>query len=504
MTDQHGTFLFKPVVLATNPRPTGQKSQPHARQIKSRSGCEPCKRRRVKCDETQPCCRRCQARKETCTGNFQSDTWQTERPWLSAVSHNGQSAPMLPYSSAISTSLSTANSYGEPTGILENDLLRHWFSHVCLTMAIVPPPLNPLSYGMAPYLRQSKALRHTMQCVSQAHRQFFCEGRLAEILEERGRALVSLQNEIDRALKRSPLSQASLLRTILLSSLLLGISSGWMIDDDYGLQYLDGARTVISVLLERGGPTDDFLRYLLGLYIYWEVFSSYIEANHTSATTADLVSRVARQHLAGYVHPVNGFATSICPILIEVGRYYRWVIELSAMAGDPVHELQLEAKLQNWSVEEEFPSSVKSSSSEANNVDQSVLRLLANSQRAMGVIMLYQARSVAQGVHPGDFAPLREAVEIVMTMLQVIPSDSPLLNSVGPLLVIAGSELLESDTEYRALVEYHAAQVTQYTRVRAYFTGFQLVRDIWECRAAGERTTWLELMLEKGKNLSLV
>lgn len=504
MADQRGNFLFQPVVLATNPQPNGHTSQLHPRQIKSRSGCEPCKRRRVKCDEAQPCCRRCQARNETCTGNFQSDTWQTERPWLSMAAQNAQSAPVLPYSSAISTSFSTINVYGELRGILENDILRHWFSHACLTMAIVPPPLNPLSYGMAPYLRESKALRHTIQCVSQAHRQFFCEARLAEILEERDRALVSLQNEIDRALQRSPLSQASLLRTILLSSLLLGISSGWMIDDDYGLQYLDGARKVVSLLLERGGPTDDFLRYLLGLYIYWEVFSSYIEANHTSTTAADLVPRVVGQHLAGYVHPVNGFATSICPILIEVGRYYRWVIELSPLGSDPVHEFELEAKLRNWSVEDEFPSSVKSASSEASHVDQAVLRLLANSQCAMGVIMLYQARSVAQGVHPRHFAPLREAVETVMLMLQVIPSDSPLLNSVGPLLVIAGSELLPSDTEYRALVEHHAAQVRQYTRVRAYSTGFQLVRDIWECRAAGLRTTWLELMLEKGKNLSLV
>ena len=55
------------------------------RQIKSRSGCEPCKRRHVKCDETQPICLRCQKSDITCTGIFKLDPWQIERPWLDST-----------------------------------------------------------------------------------------------------------------------------------------------------------------------------------------------------------------------------------------------------------------------------------------------------------------------------------------------------------------------------------------------------------------------------------
>ncbi|KAF4171741.1 hypothetical protein CNMCM8694_002089 [Aspergillus lentulus] len=485
-------FSFKAVVLgaplSTSP---GGGHPPPARQVKSRSGCEPCKRRRVKCDETRPRCRRCQSRNETCTGNFLSDTWQIERPWLLVADQKPQSVPF------------SSKTYGELTGVLENDLLRHWFDHACLTMAILPPPLNPLSDGMAPYLRRSKALRHTIQCVSHAHRQFFSVAQLAEFLDERDRALVSLQNEIDRAMQRSPSSQGSLLQTILLSSLLLGISSAWLVDDDYGYQYLVGTRKVVSLLLEQDNSTDDFLRYLLGLYVYWELCSSYIEPCDMILSSTELVSKVVSEHLASYIHPVTGIATSICPVLIDVGRYYRRVIELSVDGVNPAYEYLLESKLQDWSPEKASFSISVCSQTKAESLLAS-LQLLADSQRAMGMIMLYQARSVAQGIHPAGFPPLRKAVETIMTMLRLIPPGDPLLNSEAPLLVIAGSELLETDTEYRELVERHAMEVTKFTRVRAYMSGIQLVRDIWDLRKAGMRTTWLELMLQRGNTLSLV
>lgn len=414
-----------------------------------------------------------------------------ERPWLLVADQKPQSMPF------------SSKTYGELTGVLENDLLRHWFDHACLTMSILPPPLNPLSYGMAPYLRQSKALRHTIQCVSQAHRQFFSVTQLAEFLNERDCALVSLQNEIDRALQRSPSSQVSLLRTILLSSLLLGISSAWLIDDDYGYQYLVGTRKVVSLLLDQDNSSDDFYRYLLGLYVYWELCSSYIEPCDMIPVSTDLVSKVVGEHLASYVHPVTGVATSICPVLIEVGQYYRRVIELSVDSVNPAYENFLEFKLEHWSADNTSFSPPVRSPARAECL-LATLQLLADSQRAMGMIMLYQARSVAQGVHPTSFPPLRKAVETIMAMLRLIPPGDPLLNSEAPLLVIAGSELLEADTEYRALVERHAMEVAKFTRVRAYMSGIQLVKDIWALRSTGMRTTWLELMLQRGEALSLV
>lgn len=492
-------FSFKSISLDTGSLPSQttpvsrEDSPLPARRVKNRSGCDACKRRRVKCDETRPRCRRCEARDETCTGNFLCDTWQMERPWVFVASRNTPSASRAPF-----------KIYGDLTGVLENDLLRHWFNHACLTMAILPPPQNPLSFGMAPYLRNSKALRHTIQCVSQAHLHSFSGAKLVEVLGERDRALVPLQNEIDRALQCSPSSQPAILRSILLSSLLLGITSPWLIDDEYGYEYLVGTRKIVQLLLQYRTPADDFFRYLLGLYVYWELCSSYIEPCESSSTPIDFIDMIINQYLNNYLHPVTGFATTLCPVLIEVGRYYRSLVKLSPLgSADTAYESVLESKLQDWSVGWNlFPTSAYSSSSEESL--QRALRLLADSQRAMGLIMLYQAKSVAHNRNSSDYSGLREAVETVMNMLQLIPPGDPLINSAAPFIVIAGSELRDTDTEYRALVMRHAEELVKFTRVRYYLGSFQLLQAIWDLRAKGLRTTWLELMLQSGKRISLV
>ncbi|KAF4968390.1 hypothetical protein FSARC_4187 [Fusarium sarcochroum] len=47
-------------------------------QIKSRSGCQACKSRRLKCDEGKPGCQNCLARKVTCPGYQQTLKWSTK------------------------------------------------------------------------------------------------------------------------------------------------------------------------------------------------------------------------------------------------------------------------------------------------------------------------------------------------------------------------------------------------------------------------------------------
>ena len=90
-----------------------------------------------------------------------------------------------------------------------------------------------------------------------------------------------------------------------------------------------------------------------------------------------------------------------------------------------------------------------------------------------------------------------------MFVLRIVsPSDS-LLSSVGPFLVIAGSELREDEVESRDLVRQVATEVTRYTRVTAIASAFALVENIWTQRAWGRHVTWLELMLEDGNRLSI-
>lgn len=165
----------KPTALpnSASSRGSGASTPPSAaRSVKNRTGCEQCKRRKVKCDEKRPTCARCEARGETCTGNFQCDQWQIERPWIVGL--------------------------GAAASGLENDALRYWYDSACLTMAMFPPPVNSLSYPLVSLLRRSKALRHVVQCVAVAHRHDFAVTSLSHALQERNLAIVSLQGEVAR------------------------------------------------------------------------------------------------------------------------------------------------------------------------------------------------------------------------------------------------------------------------------------------------------------------
>ncbi|UPK97389.1 hypothetical protein LCI18_008324 [Fusarium solani-melongenae] len=68
----------------TRPRPEGRSRRRHH---KSRSGCRPCKSRRVKCDETQPACNNCTRRDVVCE---YFDTWRY------LINRPGESPKILP------------------------------------------------------------------------------------------------------------------------------------------------------------------------------------------------------------------------------------------------------------------------------------------------------------------------------------------------------------------------------------------------------------------------
>ncbi|KAH6687423.1 hypothetical protein F5X68DRAFT_231891 [Plectosphaerella plurivora] len=378
-----------------SPPPNAIPRPPHQRPaVKSRSGCEQCKRRKVKCDERQPTCSRCIARRETCTGNFQCDPWQVERPW---ISHTRTVTPV---------------------SVMENDALRHWYAKACLNMAIFHPPVNPLSHDLSVWLVHSRALRHTLECVAEAHREYFRPGRLGRALEIRGRAIISLHSELARirtAEQSSPYKHAVLLRTAVLSSMILCVSSSWLDPTtvDVGIEFLSGAKGLIEMLAASGHLDDPLSFYALGLFLYWMAFSSYLVPSDMPVVQASpsILDALTKPPFDTCVHPVTGISATLCPLIAEAGLYYRRTVDLHAR--DPALVTDLTQRLLFWQPPASCP-------------DQPQLVQLAEGYRHLGLIMLCQAQSITdEDVNNGV---ILEHVFAVMELLQHIPQQDPLLN----------------------------------------------------------------------------
>lgn len=434
-------------------------------RIKSRSGCEQCKRRKVKCDEKRPTCTRCVLRGDTCTGTFTHDSWQIERPW---ISHERAA---------------------EALNTLENDALRHWYDNACLNMSMFRPPVNPLSHALSGWLRHSKALRHTIESVALAHQEHFLPDKLSAALQARGLAISSLRNEVDQ-LQSSQAKKQARLRTAILSSLILCVSSPWLdpTGKDIGVTFLAGASSILQSLAS-SHPQDPFAFYLFGLFLYCDAFSSFlVSSNSSTVPTALLLEIIQEPPLDSYVHPVTGISGTLCPLISEAGRYLRCSLDMGT--ADVFEFVDIETRLQRW----EPP---------ANAPRQAQLLELAEGYRSVGFIMLYQAKAAQGFSDAAQSSLLSDMVLGVMKTLKHIPNEDPLLNWVGPLLVIAGSELPADRVEERELVERTSARLVTWTRVQTYSCGMDLVKEVWRLHEMGIGACWLEVMMSQGKALAL-
>ncbi|CAH0051468.1 unnamed protein product [Clonostachys solani] len=434
---------------------------------KRRTGCEQCKRRKVRCDEKQPRCSRCDSRGETCTGNFSWDSWQIERPWLWAEGSHA------------------------PSQLLENDVLRHWYDSASLNMAIFHPPINPLSYQISAWLRHSKALRHTFESVAEAHRHYFVRDRLSQAICIRGLAISSLQGEVCRLQYPCPTTKApTILRTAILSSLVLSISSGWLdsTGKDAGLEFLRGAQGLIATLAE-SRPEDPFAFYLFGLFIYSCAFCSFLApVDNQISIPQTVVDLMHSEPFASCIHPVTGISSTICPLIVEAGNYYRRAVEQRASSPD-LHR-DLERRLCEWTPP-------------ANAPKQAQLAELANGYRAAGLLILYQSKAIDNPLTDSEQFFVMVILMRVMETIKHLPRNDPLQNWLGPLIIIAGSELPASFADERLHVERVAAQLAEWTRVPSYLQGMELVRTVWELRDSGQMISWLELMVRKEMSLAM-
>lgn len=150
----------------------------------------------------------------------------------------------------------------------------------------------------------------------------------------------------------------------------------------------------------------------------------------------------------------------------------------------------LEKHLRDWEPPEAAPK-------------QERLLQLAEGYRSIGLIMLYLANAT-QGQRTSKGSCLMEMVLEVMKTLRYVPDEDPLLNWVGPLLVITGPELPATFVEERALVETLFQRLARWTRIQTYTRGLELVREVWKLRDLGIELSWLEVMLDQGISLAIL
>jgi hypothetical protein len=204
-------------------------------------------------------------------------------------------------------------------GFSDDDLVNHYFAHVCAIYSCFDSDLNPFRTLVAAQYSHCKTIRYTIESMAVAHLANFYPHMAPLGLAKRGRAWKSLQQDL-RQLRNSKRP----IDSVLLSLLLLGISSAWHQASNLGLQYLFTARNLVQLQLQQNeqSATDDFV--LDGL-MYWETLASFVDPipmmdlGGLKAPTLELPTR----SLPAPPHPWTGVISNIFFALAEVGRVLR-------------------------------------------------------------------------------------------------------------------------------------------------------------------------------------
>ena len=422
-------------------------------QIKTRTGCMQCKKRKVKCDEALPRCSRCVARKEACTTKSRTSKWQGRTITFEQVEKTSKK---------------------DSLARTEDSILNYWFENGCQVMSIEPVTSNPFSFPLLESLSKSESLFHLVRSLSLANRANYETSQMAQSFEERGLALVALQKEIKN--KSVPCG------LLLLSTLFLGISSPWINGNpsDFGIIHLFAISAMINKAFAYGiGLTDKMFYLAIGLYIYWDMACSFLTRFNQALPLREELFQVAIDLSTKRLpHPVTGIATQLIYILGKIGRYQRQVLDTKQRNID--QENLLEAQLTDW----KMPPAERE------------LQHIAECYRLTGFIMLYSAKG--DGLYD---ARITLYAERVVDMLDEIPTNSPRVNFQGLVLMIVGGEI--TDPRRRAIVLARFQALYQIKKLQVNLHGAQLVKEVWALRAQGTSCSMLSVMRDHGWHIML-
>ncbi|KAK4893103.1 hypothetical protein LTR27_008443 [Elasticomyces elasticus] len=378
----------------------------------------------------------------------------------------------------------------DSSSIVDKELLQYWLE--CASQSLtIDPDNNPFSFPIIGHFDQSPSLLQAVKCISVGHSTYFKNTTRSKFLTRQGQALSCLQQELQTC--------QSIPTSSLLTMYILGMAAACIHRDDmleFGQAHLLGARVVLADILTRPDATEQpFHRFLIGLYVYWEMACSFLwdpgeQADLLLGPLGAAVQAIKQDH-----HPLAGCSLEIIYWLMTLGRHCRRVI--SSGARDSILEASLERKLLHCNKEGD---------------SQSSLSLLGESFRLMGLILLYRVcgvqpltRSVAARELDMDTVDDEAATELAIrrcAMQTVGCLDGTTTNchylNVHPLpLLTAGAELTSDDVEDRENVVKRFMAIYSMNRMPVHLQTIQLLRTVWEAHDRGSKLSWIEIMLHK-------
>lgn len=461
-SDHAVSIRFAPITVYSGPAPNASLQPLRPRQIKDRTGCYPCKRRRVKCDEALPTCAHCTRRGESCV-----------RPYASG-------SPTQTVLRRLPRSISSCR--GIRLDGANWELLDYWFGHVCRILCNFPPDTrNPFSFCLLETLADSQAATHTLQSLSSAFRTFFEVPFERQCLEERGKALKSLRLEL--------LDKRNLNERTLLTIVILGSSACWFTEDatDFGLEHLHAANAVLEQLLvgyKDGADRSHLFYTATGMYMYWDMACSFLAPLQQLPVRNKLLYSVAkRMDSFRPPHPVLGVSTELFLVLGSIGRSIRRFRDTGT--ANASLEAELLSRLQSW----EAPTVILNP-----DLEQAVSMALC--LRELGFIMLLTLSNSADRAQT-----MATHVKTLLDVLKHIPVTSPYFGFQALVLTMASGAC--TDSADRAIIVKHFVQLYGHNRLRVNYQALEMVRETWELTDRGEKVGLLDVMDRKGWTLML-
>jgi hypothetical protein len=349
---------------------------------------------------------------------------------------------------------------------------------------------NPWSYSLAPHLSVTKALMHVLLSVSAAHEQFFQNAQERLVLEERGKALVLLQAELQHG-------QESL-HLLFMTVYMLGVSTSFVTLDqaNFGEEHLSAARAILTTILEDPlSKADFYTHFIVGAFVYWDTSCALMvepSPNHIAETK---LLRSYIDETDSLYHPITGRFSGLFCLLGSLGRYIYGVRNTGEQ--DIVQEIIFEQEL--WNIDVDHSSGDWRKTGEA--------------FRKTGLLMLYRlcGRQDIEGFFGDDTPGFEEQTEHIVRsyaleiveLIANIPITSRILGMQAMLLLSAGAEMTSNDVFQRSVVRQRFTALVSLNRVPTNIWASQLLNELWILKDDGLNTTWLDLMNTKGWRLML-
>ncbi|KAH8688661.1 fungal-specific transcription factor domain-containing protein [Talaromyces proteolyticus] len=424
-----------------------------AQTSRSRLACHGCRIRHIKCDERFPVCTQCRAKGLVCMPRGRPTQWRIETPWLRSRSLLAMPA-------------------------LNPRLLQYWLENASHMMTL-DLDNNPMSFPIVGQLLESESLVHVLQSVSAAYEVFYDPPSIHESLVERSKALQTLGQELR--------AQTTIRPQTFLAVYMLGVSSPWIdySPSAFGQEHLLAARSILDELLRQQDFVDHPYRsFIIAAFIWWDMSCSLLVSPDEQKPLDTPEIDAAVTSLQGRFCAILSHAIELVYELGRLGRYCRMVCDLQIR--DLALEDAFESRLLAW----EHSSQVEP------------LRTLNETFRLHGLVMLYRLCNRTSPVaETEDY--IRECILSMLQNISQIRTHSPVFKFIHIPLLNAAAELTAEDESLRKQVLDWCAVLYSTNRSPINTWTVELLQSHWGLKDAGDRSSWLHLMLQKGWRLNL-